>query len=88
MNDLDDPLRGLFQDLARQAPHDPELASTIRRRIRRRRAVVTIPLAAASVVAVVAVIAVVTALMLGTGRSDEVANPRSALARRRRAFPW
>ena len=72
MSDLDDPLRTLFHDLAGQAPHDPNLATTIGRRIRRRRAAVTIPLAAASVVAVVAV---VTVGVLNAGRTDKVAGP-------------
>ena len=66
MSDLDDPLRTLFHDLAGQAPHDPDLATTVRRRSRRRRAAVTIPLAAASVVAVVAA---VTVGVLSAGRS-------------------
>ena len=72
MSDLDDPLRTLFHDLAGQAPHDPDLATTVIRRIRRRRAAVTIPLAAASVVAVVAA---VTVGVLSAGRSDQVASP-------------
>ena len=72
MSDLDDPLRTLFHDLAGQAPHDPDLATTVRRRSRRRRAAVTIPMAAASVVAVVAA---VTVGVLSAGRSDQVASP-------------
>ena len=28
MSELDDPLRTLFHDLAGQAPHDPDLATT------------------------------------------------------------
>ena len=83
-SNLDDPLRTLFHDLARQAPHDPDLATTIRRRIRRRRATLTIPLAAASVVTVVtvvAVVAVVTVGVLNAGRTDEVAgHPDSPVA--------
>jgi Sigma-70, region 4 len=70
MGDLDDPLRVLFRDLAERAPHDPDLATTIQRRVRRRRAAVTIAFAGASVVAVVAVVSLV---VLGLVRTDQVA---------------
>jgi hypothetical protein len=37
MKDLDDALAVAFTDLAEHAPHDPDLAGTVRRRVRRRR---------------------------------------------------
>jgi hypothetical protein len=39
MNDLDDLLTDVFADLAHQAPHDPDLAGTVHRRVRRGRLV-------------------------------------------------
>lgn len=74
MSDLDGSLRAHFRDLAGRAPHDPDLATTIHRRARRR-AAVTIALTASSVVTVVAVVLVVGAAVLGAGRTDEVAGP-------------
>ena len=79
MSDLDDPLRTLFHDFAGQAPHDSDLATTIKRRIRRRRAAVTIPLAAASVVAVVAA--------LGPGDRDRSPPASRPVHRRRPCAP-
>jgi hypothetical protein len=37
MNDLDDLLTDVFTEAARDAPHDPDLVGTIRRRVRRGR---------------------------------------------------
>jgi hypothetical protein len=37
MNDLDDLLTDAFAEAARQAPHDPDLAGTVRHRVRRGR---------------------------------------------------
>ena len=59
MSNLDDLLQRGFDDLADRAPHDPDLAGTVRRRSRYRRAVTVAPLAAA-----VAVLAVVGAVVL------------------------
>jgi hypothetical protein len=52
MNNLDDLLKRAFNDLAAGAPHNDELADTVRRRSRYRRAVTIAPIAA--VLAVVA----------------------------------
>jgi len=55
MNNLDDLLKNAFNDLAAEAPHNDELANTIRQRSRYRRAVMVAPIAAA--LAVLAVVA-------------------------------
>ena len=58
MNDLDDVLSGALRQLADRAPHDPDLATTIRRRVRRRRLVLASAAAVAtSAVAVTGVVA-------------------------------
>ncbi|HYJ74340.1 MAG TPA: hypothetical protein VEV65_02025 [Kineosporiaceae bacterium] len=58
MTDLDQLLAEAFDDLAAQAPHDPQLASSVRARVRRRRlgGGATLASVAAAVVAVVAVV--------------------------------
>jgi hypothetical protein len=58
MTDLDQLLAEAFDDLAAQAPHDPQLASSVRARVRRRRlgggaALASVAAAAVAVVAVV-----------------------------------
>ena len=72
--------------LAGRAPHDPDLATTIQRRVRRRRAAVSIAFAGASVVAVVAVVSLV---VLGLGRTDKAAGPPADSPQQsRRAHRW
>ena len=74
MSDLDELLQRGFDDLASGAPHDNELANTIRRRSRYRRAITIAPVAAA-----VAVVAVVCAVMLvHPGAVGPSAQPTSA----------
>ena len=74
MNNLEERLESLFDDLGRAAPHDPDLAQTIRRQSRRRNMMIGAPIAAA--VAVLLVVAVAA----GYGRSGPVrpAAPASA----------
>lgn len=59
MNDVEQLLPDALSDLARRAPHDPDLAGSVRRRARRRMAV------AASVAGVVAVAGLSTVLVAG-----------------------
>lgn len=54
MNTLDEAIKAGFDDLADQAPHNPDLAGTIRRRSRYRYAVTLAPIAAALAVLLVA----------------------------------
>jgi hypothetical protein len=53
MNDLDDQLAGVFERLADEAPHHPDLAGATRRRARRRRTATVAGLTAAAVAATV-----------------------------------
>ncbi len=59
MTDLDDVLDEAFDELGRDAPHDPALAESIRRRALRRRTTVYTPVAAA-----VAVLAIVGSVLI------------------------
>ena len=68
MNDLEQLLPDALSDLARRAPHDPDLAGSVRRRARRRVAV------AASVAGVVAVAGLSTLLVAGRPGSSPAAS--------------
>jgi hypothetical protein len=59
MNDLDDLLTDAFTDEAARAPHDPDLAGTVRRRVRRGR----LARGGAAAVATAAVVAVGVAVL-------------------------
>ena len=64
MSDLDQLLAEAFSDLGRRAPHDPDLAGSVRRRARRQGAI------AASAAGVLAVVGVSTAVATGRPGTD------------------
>ena len=70
MTDVDPLLAKAFDDLGRQAPHDPDLAGSVRRRARRQAAV------AGSVLAVLAVAGVSTVVAVGRPDGGAVAPGR------------
>jgi hypothetical protein len=74
MSNIDQLLQDAFDDLAAEAPHDPDLGQKVRRRSRYRRVVSLAPLAAA--VAVVAVVS--TVLLLRPAAVGSGARPVSA----------
>jgi hypothetical protein len=71
MNDLDDLLTDAFSEVAHRAPHDPDLAGTVRRRVRRGR------LARGGVTALAAAAAVAVGIAVLPDRSPTDSPPAS-----------
>ncbi len=71
MNNLEDRLTSLFDDMSRAAPHEPDLADTIRRRSRRRNLLIGAPTS----VAVVVLAVLVGSAVFGRSTPDAASAP-------------